>query len=434
MRALFLTILAGGLGYLAYTTFQGDNPEGGVTLAEVTSEPTRPGQLLSRGSAPGPTTSDAGGVAPGGAGEAAPVSGQAPRKIASAADPRALQELAALLLQHPDQVEGWLLAGGQGRVGDARARLVRSFALALADRGPEAIQLAQGLNGVAGVSAAELAALRAAVTGKRDGVRAAAAGENVMASSMGVALHLRRALRTAGEGDHRAAAEAWSEVLLAAIELPWSVEFPVMETWIAGLNGAQAMHRLHPRGVWPSEEITVEPGDNLTFVRKRILDQHPELLICTGLLERVNHLGRYIQPGDVLRAPTERSRVLVDLSERLLLYLHGSEVVAAWTVGVGKTGEETPQGIFEVGEKERDPSWFPKGGAMVPFGHPDNPLGTRWLAWYEDGRKTGYGIHGTNDPTGVGGGVSRGCIRMRNGGVELLHDLLPLHSLVEVRP
>jgi lipoprotein-anchoring transpeptidase ErfK/SrfK len=70
----------------------------------------------------------------------------------------------------------------------------------------------------------------------------------------------------------------------------------------------------------------------------------------------------------------------------------------------------------------------------VPFGDPQNPLGTRWLPWLSGGEKTGFGFHGTNEPDAVGGRVSQGCVRMRNEDVELLYEILPQGSRVVVRP
>lgn len=61
----------------------------------------------------------------------------------------------------------------------------------------------------------------------------------------------------------------------------------------------------------------------------------------------------------------------------------------------------------------------------LPYGHPDNPLGSHWLELQRGGKKTSYGIHGTNDPDGVGSEVSLGCIRMRNEDVGELFRLLP---------
>ncbi len=38
--------------------------------------------------------------------------------------------------------------------------------------------------------------------------------------------------------------------------------------------------------------------------------------------------------------------------------------------------------------------------------------------------RTGFGIHGTKDPDQIGKADSRGCIRMYNGEVKLVYDLL----------
>jgi lipoprotein-anchoring transpeptidase ErfK/SrfK len=124
----------------------------------------------------------------------------------------------------------------------------------------------------------------------------------------------------------------------------------------------------------------------------------------------------------------------VYIAARWLLYLHGTEVVAAWSIGVGKPGEETPTGEFTIGPKQKDPVWFRPGHDPVPFGDPENPLGTRWLPWHAGGEKTGFGFHGTNEPEAVGGRVSQGCVRMRNEDVELLHAILPEGARVVVRP
>jgi lipoprotein-anchoring transpeptidase ErfK/SrfK len=67
----------------------------------------------------------------------------------------------------------------------------------------------------------------------------------------------------------------------------------------------------------------------------------------------------------------------------------------------------------------------------------DYPLGSRWIGL--EGIKgnakgrTGFGIHGTIEPEQIGTTGSRGCIRMHNGEVILLYNLLvPGVSTVEV--
>jgi lipoprotein-anchoring transpeptidase ErfK/SrfK len=71
----------------------------------------------------------------------------------------------------------------------------------------------------------------------------------------------------------------------------------------------------------------------------------------------------------------------------------------------------------------------------VPYGDPENPLGSHWVGWLdENGRPTDVGFHGTSDESGVGGEVSLGCLRMRNADVEVLHDVVPQGSEVHVQP
>ena len=61
----------------------------------------------------------------------------------------------------------------------------------------------------------------------------------------------------------------------------------------------------------------------------------------------------------------------------------------------------------------------------VPFGDPENPLGTRWIAWRaSDGTNSGLGFHGTKEPDSVGQDLSQGCVRMLNRDVEELYEIL----------
>ena len=105
-------------------------------------------------------------------------------------------------------------------------------------------------------------------------------------------------------------------------------------------------------------------------------------------------------------------------------------MVRLWQVGVGKPGNETPIGEYEIGDKLEKPAHSVWG---LPYGHPENPLGSRWMALFRAGKKTSYGIHGTSDPDGVGGEVSLGCIRMRNEDVNELYELLPQDAKVVIQ-
>jgi lipoprotein-anchoring transpeptidase ErfK/SrfK len=229
-------------------------------------------------------------------------------------------------------------------------------------------------------------------------------------------------------------ATLWSSLIHLELEAAWAPHRSMLEGWADSLRVAQESHRLSAGGDWPSHSIEVQGGDSLTLVRKRALKQQPGLVTCTGLMRRVNGVKKYIHPGQVLRVPTELPNVLVDLDARLVVYRHGEEAVLAWTCGIGKEGMDTPVGTYVVGEKLEEPTWYPPNAQPVPFGHPDNALGDRWIEWFLDGKKTSFGFHGTNDEAGVGQRVSRGCIRLRNDDVRELYELLPVGAQVIVQP
>jgi len=238
-------------------------------------------------------------------------------------------------------------------------------------------------------------------------------------------------------GEFARAARVFSDLMLEEVRGSTPADQQALDRWREALDRAQANHRWSARGDWESTNVQVHHGDSLIAIRKRVLAEHPDLLLCTGLIARANQLRSptAIRADDELRIPLDRPSVLVDLSARWAFYLLGGEVAAAWRVGVGKEGSPTAPGRYTIGNKQEDPPWFPEGRPMVPYGDPRNPLGTRWMSWDdENGRPSSLGFHGTNDPSGVGGQVSEGCIRMHNEDVELLFEILPVGAEVVVQP
>ena len=109
------------------------------------------------------------------------------------------------------------------------------------------------------------------------------------------------------------------------------------------------------------------------------------------------------------------------------LYLN-EKLYRVYKVGVGRQ-DRTPVGVFEILNKSREPSWSPPGREPLPYGHPDNIIGTRWMGLKPvegtDPYISGYGIHGTVDPDSIGTPSSAGCVRLRNEQVEELFDFIP---------
>jgi hypothetical protein len=231
------------------------------------------------------------------------------------------------------------------------------------------------------------------------------------------------------------AADIFSDLLLEEVNAPWPADGKTLRHWTDRLLAAQRRHRWSREGDWPSIEVEVRKGESLISVRKRVLDEHPEMLLCTGLIRRANELGSStLQPGQRLRVPTDRAQMVVDIDARWALFLLGDEVASAWEIGVGEPGNETRPGNYIAGEKTEEPMWFPAGKDPVPFGDPENPLGTRWIAWMTpDGRPSRLGFHGTKDPESIGRDLSQGCVRLRNPDMEELFEILPKGSVVRVQ-
>lgn len=248
----------------------------------------------------------------------------------------------------------------------------------------------------------------------------------------------REAARLAEEqGRYADAAAYWSRLTLGVLDTRLAFEPRVFEEWMEELRALQEKHRWNPNGGWPGFELKVQPGESLIAVRKRALAQDEDLVLCTGLIQQANdRKSDILHEGETLRIPTDPVHVMVDLSSRWMLYFHGDEVVDGWQVGIGRPGEETITGDFWVGNKQKEPTHFPRGQQPVPFGTKDNPLGTRWMGWRMDpeaSKDSPYGFHGTWEDESIGQALGEGCVRMFNDRAEFLFEVLPQQTPIHVR-
>ncbi len=337
----------------------------------------------------------------------------------------------SLLLHRPDDLQGYLNDRGKG-LSKARKRLLIAYLLLARGQRGQVPKYADGLEDAPDVTAEELALVRRGLNREaialHDGSGRAWANPLVLGASM--AMIDRQA-------DEAAIAAQWSEtsqhlskLLLAELDAPWQPDQATLERWSVSLADAQSSHRWSPDGDWPSIEVTVRDGDTLIGIRQRVLRERPTLTLCTGLIQRANRQKGYLREGDVLRIPTDRVRTIVDISAKWLYYLHGNEVVAAYRVATGREGQETDPGRHLVGAKQEEPPWFPPG-RVVPYGDPENPLGTRWIGLENS---NSLGIHGTWAPETIGTMASDGCIRLLNEDVEALFEILPKGTEVILRP
>ena len=118
--------------------------------------------------------------------------------------------------------------------------------------------------------------------------------------------------------------------------------------------------------------------------------------------------------------------IIVDTGSNYLYYVlpRGRAIqyrIASGAEYMGWTGRAT------VGAMKEWPTWMPTASIMERWpqfrvylqhgpleGRWDNPLGARALYLFQGNKDTLIRIHGTNEPSEIGGHVSSGCIRMRD--------------------
>jgi lipoprotein-anchoring transpeptidase ErfK/SrfK len=125
-------------------------------------------------------------------------------------------------------------------------------------------------------------------------------------------------------------------------------------------------------------------------------------------------------------ATAPKRQVVVSIPDRELALLEDGAVRKVYPVAVGASVSPSPTGQFTIISRIVKPTYYHKGVVVAPG--PRNPLGTRWMGLSEKG----YGIHGTNAPRSIGKAASHGCIRMAQGDLEELFELVSVGDEVEI--
>jgi lipoprotein-anchoring transpeptidase ErfK/SrfK len=235
---------------------------------------------------------------------------------------------------------------------------------------------------------------------------------------------------------HAPALALWAETETLMKQGEWG---PAREKALAALQGSpnpalrrtieDALGDIHIRLVFsraPMEEkveYVIQSGDSLDAIARR-QGTTVELLLKGNQLS-----GPTIRPGDRLRILTGTFRAVVDLSDREMTLWLNDRFFKRYAVGTGKH-ETTPTGDFKITDRIAQPTWWRPDGRSIPYGDPDNELGTHWLAL--DVR--GYGLHGTWKPETIGHAESAGCVRFHNEDIEELFTLLPRGVAVTIQP
>ncbi len=183
-----------------------------------------------------------------------------------------------------------------------------------------------------------------------------------------------------------------------------------------------------------SEEYEIGSGDTLGRIARR-----RELGVHWKLIQRVNRISRpeRIRVGQKIKLVRGPFHAIVDKSDYRADIYHGppSEpdrwvYITSRPVGLGELGS-TPTGSFVVREESKleNPAWVnPRDGReQYDRDDPENPIGEFWIGLRGVGDSSaieGIGIHGTIEPESIGKQMSMGCVRLLEGDVALMYELL----------
>ncbi len=181
---------------------------------------------------------------------------------------------------------------------------------------------------------------------------------------------------------------------------------------------------------WARKEVyRVVSGDSLDSIGRKYRAQGSPLRFG-WMMEFNRKRSDTIRLDETLQIPLDPLHLLGLRSKCILALYCGDTPIHLYEVSYGKPGHETPVGTFTLTDFLVEPIDYGLD-PPVPYGHPDHRLGTRWMGFAEAKE---YGIHGNNVDDRVGAHESAGCVRMINGEVEQLFELVPRNGKVEIRP
>jgi lipoprotein-anchoring transpeptidase ErfK/SrfK len=199
------------------------------------------------------------------------------------------------------------------------------------------------------------------------------------------------------------------------------LELELTEPVIAALNEIDTQLLFTPVPAPQKLDHTVAAGDTLGKLAAKYHTTVELIRKANGLKSDV------IRVGDRLRIYRGQFAVEVSKTANTLTVTDAGKFFKRYRVGTGEFSK-TPVGEFKIATRIENPPWYRSDGKVIPFGDPENILGTHWLGL----DVPGYGIHGTWETNSIGRQASAGCVRLLNGDVAELYTMLPLGTPVSI--
>ncbi len=231
----------------------------------------------------------------------------------------------------------------------------------------------------------------------------------------------------------------------------WGRGLALLVSGLCALGGAGAASFVLPPAdlalVGELQTTRADRAETLLDIARRFDVGQDEILLVNPDIDRwLPETGAEVRlPTSYILPDAPRRGLVLNLPEMRLYYYgerdeQGRPLVITHPVSVGRMDWSTPLGQTRVARKTENPVWRPPLSIreealadgrelpeLVPAG-PDNPLGG--YAMYLG--VSGYLIHSTNKPYGVGMRVTHGCIRMYPEDIEQLYPRVPVGTPVHI--
>ena len=252
--------------------------------------------------------------------------------------------------------------------------------------------------------------------------------------SSGIRLQLDSARRLVAENNRVGARKLLSQALTGA-DITHS-QAQVLRDELTAINEVLLFSPVVDPDDPMSESYKVQSGDSLSRIAGR-----RELATHWKLISRVNQIAdpSKIRLGQTLKLVRGPFHAIVYKSAHRIDIYHGSPAdpkswlyIKSFDVGLG-SNDGTPVGEFVVSaNKLENPGWVNPRDARDQYlpDDPANPIGEYWIGLTGVGKYstlTSLGIHGTIDQDSIGGDESMGCVRLAEGDIDTVYELLSEH-------
>lgn len=195
------------------------------------------------------------------------------------------------------------------------------------------------------------------------------------------------------------------------------------------------------------ERVPARADDTLPDIARRYKVGYEEIRLANpGVDTWLPGKGtEVVVPTEYVLPDAPHEGIVVNVPEMRLYYYPRTrpgepQRVFTYPISVGRGDWETPLVLTKVVRKDKNPAWRPPESIraehaangdplpkVVPPG-PNNPLGDYALRL----GVSGYLIHGTNKPYGIGMRVTHGCIRLYPEDINALFHMVPVGTPVRI--